>query len=146
MTIPDAFVPTILLAHAASTWFMIGLIWFVQVVHYPLLSRVESSGYKTYQHAHQRRTTLVVAPVMLAELICAIIIAISRIEHISPMLSWSGLALVVLIWMSTAFLQVPCHNQLGAGFDERVHRRLVRTNWLRTIAWSVRGCIVIAML
>ncbi|MFY0528690.1 hypothetical protein ACN28I_37835 [Archangium gephyra] len=32
--------PLVLLAHAAATLFMVGLIWFVQVVHYPLFSRV----------------------------------------------------------------------------------------------------------
>lgn len=26
----------ILVVHAAATWFMVGLIWFVQVVHYEL--------------------------------------------------------------------------------------------------------------
>ena len=30
----------LLLVHAASTLFMAGVIWFVQVVHYPLMASV----------------------------------------------------------------------------------------------------------
>ena len=59
----------------------------------------------------------------------------------------SGMVLVVLIWVSTAALQVPAHKGLTQGFAERAHRRLVATNWLRTVLWSVRGvlaCVLIA--
>lgn len=55
------------------------------------------------------------------------------------------LALVVIIWCSTFALQVPCHNRLAGGFDTRIHRRLVRGNWLRTIAWSLRAVFVLGM-
>jgi hypothetical protein len=58
---------TVLLIHALVTWFMTGLIWFVQVVHYPLMAAVGSPGFAAYEAAHSRRTTWVVAPVMLAE-------------------------------------------------------------------------------
>ena len=40
---PDADV-LLLLLHAAATLFMTGLIWFVQVVHYPLFARVGEDG------------------------------------------------------------------------------------------------------
>lgn len=139
--------PSILLpVHAAATWAMVGLIWFVQVVHYPLFARVGDAGYATYQSTHQRLTTLVVGPLMLVEAACAAWIVIARPITISPTLAWTGLALLVLIWLSTVCLQVPCHNRLARGFDARFHRRLVRTNWIRTLAWSARGVIALFML
>lgn len=36
MELPGA----LLLVHAAATWAMVGLVWFVQVVHYPLFAQV----------------------------------------------------------------------------------------------------------
>jgi hypothetical protein len=54
--------------------------------------------------------------------------------------------LIGVIWCSTAWLQVPCHNRLAAGFDAACCRSLCRGNWIRTIAWSVRGVIVLLML
>lgn len=142
----ESILITILLVHAASTSAMMGLIWFVQVVHYPLMARVGAQDYSLYQHAHMSRTTWVVAPLMLTELATAVLL-VPMLGPASYPITISGLVLVVLIWVSTAALQVPAHKGLTQGFAERAHRRLVATNWLRTIMWSVRGvlaCVLIA--
>lgn len=136
----------ILLVHAAATLYMTGLIWFVQLVHYPLMASVGKDNYTTYQRLHEQRTTLAVAPAMLIEFATACYLALQTPDGMAPWLTWAGLTLVVLIWLSTALLQVPCHKQLGAGFHQTAHRRLVRTNWLRTGMWTARGGVAIAML
>lgn len=136
----------ITLLHAAATLYMTGLIWFVQLVHYPLMAKVSEQHYRTYQHLHERKTTWAVAPAMLIELACAIWLVLTTTETISPILAWVGLVLVIVLWLSTAFLQVPCHKKLGNCFDAKTHRRLVNTNWLRTVLWSARGVIALAML
>src|SRR5206468_3820837 len=56
-----------------------------------------------------------------------------------------GLALLVGVWVSTAFVQVPCHEVLARGFDPAVHRRLVRSNGIRTAGWSLRGLLALWM-
>jgi hypothetical protein len=50
--------------------------------------------------------------------------------------------LVVIIWLSTLVLQVPIHNRLQSGKDNACIRRLVTTNWIRTIAWSIKAVAV----
>jgi hypothetical protein len=57
-----------------------------------------------------------------------------------------GLALVAVVWTSTALLQVPAHRKLAAGYHAGAHRRLVRTNWVRTAAWTARGALVVGAL
>ena len=47
--------------HAAATLFMAGVIWFVQVVHYPLLDGVGTDGSAAYQKRHSRLTTWAVS-------------------------------------------------------------------------------------
>lgn len=136
----------ILNLHAAATLYMAGLIWFVQLVHYPLMARVGTEGYTHYQRAHEKRTSLAVAPAMLIELATALYLALRTPDTIEPELAWAGFALVLLLWLSTALLQVPCHKRLATGLDEAAHRRLVRTNWLRTWMWSARGVIALLML
>jgi hypothetical protein len=43
-------------------------------------------------------------------------------------------------------LQVPLHQKLSSGFDAAVHRRLVATNWWRTVGWTLRGvCLLLVM-
>jgi hypothetical protein len=58
-----------------------------------------------------------------------------------------ALALVAVIWAATFFVIVPIHERLGtAGFDATLHSRLVAWNWVRTIAWTVRGFIALRWL
>jgi hypothetical protein len=136
----------LLLAHALSTVMMAGLIWFVQHVHYPLMAMVGADGFPAYEREHQRRTGHVVAPLMLVEASTAVALVVLLPDGPPRLLAWSGLVLVVAIWLSTWRLQVPCHRHLEAGADERVIRRLVATNRLRTAAWSVRAVVALVLL
>lgn len=136
----------LLLAHVASTWFMVGLIWFVQVVHYPLFRRVGTAGFADYAAAHQTLTTKVVALPMLAEATTAIALAWTTNEVVDRALAWVGVASVGLIWLTTGLLLVPRHRQLLGGFNAKVQQGLVLVNWARTIMWSIRGGLVLGML
>ncbi len=66
----------LVLINAGSTLYIVGLIWFVQLVHYPLMSRVGPGAYPVYQRAHQSLTTLAVGPAMLVELIASIALVV----------------------------------------------------------------------
>ncbi len=136
---------TILLLHLGATLFMVGLIWFVQIVHYPLFGEVGEAGFARYEQLHASRTTWVVGPPMLLELATALFLIYRRPPGVSAWAVWLGLALLGVIWLSTAFLQVHRHNALGQGFDTATHRALVVSNWVRTAAWSLRGGLVLWM-
>jgi hypothetical protein len=133
----------LLLAHAAATLFMVGVIWFVQVVHYPLFARVGTAAFAVYSGAHTRLTGLVVGTPMLVEAATAILLAIRTPQGVSVSLVWTGLILLAGIWLSTALLQSPRHTTLGRGFDAAAHSSLVTSNWLRTVLWSLRGLVVL---
>ncbi|MBS0198349.1 MAG: hypothetical protein JSR77_16475 [Planctomycetes bacterium] len=134
----------LLLAHAGSTWGMVGLIWFVQIVHYPLMGDVHAEAFPAYERRHQQLTTLVVAPLMLIEAASALTIVF--LPSPSTPLRWFGLFLLAAVWASTFFIQVPLHTALSQGFETVVWRRLVVTNWVRTVVWSVRGMLALALL
>jgi hypothetical protein len=46
---------------------MAGLIWFIQIVHYPQVTEVGAERMAAYAAAHARLTTWVVAPLMRIE-------------------------------------------------------------------------------
>ena len=135
----------VLLVHVAATVFMVGLIWFVQVVHYPLFGRVGGDGFAEYSTAHSRLTGLVVGPPMLVEAATAVALVVRPPQDVSFLVPLLGLVLLAVVWLSTAFLQSPQHGVLGRGFVASSHRFLVRTNWIRTICWSGRGLLVLWM-
>lgn len=133
----------ILLVNFATTWGMIGLIWMVQLVHYPLMSYVPNEKFTTFEDEHKRRITYIVAPLMLLESVtAAMLVFLPSPEPIRSALIL-GFALVLGNWISTILVQIPCHGRLSKQFDPIVHRLLVRSNWLRTFFWSVRGIVML---
>jgi hypothetical protein len=132
----------LLLLHAAATVSMAGLVWFVQVVHYPLLARVGSEAFVPYETEHVRRTTWVVTPLMLVEAGTAVLLVLLE----PSVLTLVGIVLLVVVWSSTALVQVPLHRQLERGFATDAHRRLVRSNGVRTAAWTGRAAVALALL
>ncbi|MFM8818912.1 MAG: hypothetical protein ACKOHI_13805, partial [Phycisphaerales bacterium] len=81
-------------ASLASSWFMAGLIWVVQVVHYPLFGRVGSEGFAAYESAHARLITPIVGPAMLVELVSSIALLAARPRGMPAWAAWVGVALV----------------------------------------------------
>lgn len=135
----------VFLAHLGSSLYMVGLIWFVQVVHYPLFAGVGSREFPAYEKRHRALTGWVVVPPMLVEGATAVLLVWFRPYGVPDWTVWSGLALLSVSWLSTAFLQVPCHLLLSNVFSPNVQQRLVSTNWLRTAAWSLHGGVVLWM-
>lgn len=135
-----------LLTQAFASLALTGLIWCIQVVHYPLFAAVGKDEFVRYEADHTRLITLVVGPLMLVELAAAIWIAAVRPGGIPAWMAWTGLVLLAAIWLSTAAIQVPCHARLAAGFDAGAHARLVSSNWIRTVAWTLRGFLSLAMI
>ena len=130
----------------ASSWFMTGLIWFVQIVHYPLLPEVGEAIYPRYQAGHMKRTGWVVAPVMLVELVTAVAAIWAPPPGLSGFAVWTGLALLGAIWLSTFLFQIPAHDRLSRGLDRPTQQLLVRGNWIRTIAWTSRAVLLLGPL
>jgi uncharacterized membrane protein len=132
-----------LLLNAASTLFMTGLIWFVQIVHYPLFAGVGTERFANYEARHSTLTTFVVALPMLVELLTSVALVGQHFEGIAIWQRWLALGLTGVIWFSTAFLQVPQHTLLSQGFNETANKMLVSSNWFRTLAWTLRSCLVV---
>ena len=137
---------TIFWINVASTWFMVGLIWLIQLVHYPLFSYVGSKEFKIFHENHKILITPVVGIVMIVELVTSGIIIFQIPNGIPNWTTIVGIILLGVIWFSTLLFQIPFHNKLSTRFDENVLMMLINTNWIRTICWSLRGIIVLIML
>lgn len=135
----------LLFIQAAASLYLAGLIWFVQLVHYPLFAQVGPERFAGYEQRHRRLTVFAVLPPMVAELACAVLLVVwpAPVLPVAPV--WLGAALVALLWALTFLIHVPQHVRLSAGFDPLVHRQLLRWNWARVAAWSGRGGLALAL-
>lgn len=125
--------------HLAVTWMLVGLIWVVQILVYPQFRRVAPAEFRDYHFAHCFRIGLIVAPLLFVEAATA---AWLLYERLQPQLFIISTGLIPIIWLTTAVFQAPFHTRLGRGFDEPLIRRLILTNWIRTLAWTARGILV----
>jgi hypothetical protein len=131
---------TLLVSHAVVTWFLCGLIWTIQLVHYPSFADVGRDAFAAFHQAHLQRITLLVALPMVLELVSGgVIVLVAPVPRGSAVL---GLVLLAIIWGATALVQVPLHDALARGGDGATITRLIDTNWVRTAAWTLRGVLV----
>ena len=120
--------------HTFASGIMTGLVWFVQINHYPLFLRIGSQDFPEYEREHVRRTGWIVAPTMLLELTSCVTLAYL---HPSVWITYFSPALIVGIWLSTFLVQMPLHGKLQKkGKLNDSIQLLIYSNWLRTLSWT----------
>lgn len=135
----------LLLINIFSTLFMVGSIWLVQIVNYPLFSKL-GSDFTTYHRYHVRLITYVVAVPMILEAFSTVLMLWFPYPGISKNLIWIGVILISIIWITTVFFSVPAHDQLAKGFQSNHFNKLLVSNWIRVLAWSFRSLILCLIL
>lgn len=127
--------------HSFITWALVGFIWHVQLVQYPLFLQVGQQSFPRYHAEHCMRISFVVVPLILLEAATGLWLLWQgpQIWYL-----WAGFILFAIVWGSTFLVQVPLHDRLAAhGWNDRTIRRLVLTNWIRTSAWTARGLLLL---
>lgn len=137
---------TVVLAHAASTWFLTGLIWTIQVVHYPLFAAVGEDRFVAYEAAHSARITWIIAIPWAVQGLTTAALLFDPPAGVGRGLVLALAVLAAIPVIVTIALSVPAHTILGGGFDAVAHGRLTGTNWLRTAAWTAHAVLVIPLL
>ena len=120
--------------HLVITSILVGIIWIIQRVHYPTFRYISTELSDEFHKMHTRDITPIVAPLMVAEL-CLVFY---DLYNGPSAVSWIHLVLVIIIWASTFGMQVPLHQKLSMQFSLDIVKKLIRTNWIRTIAWTAK--------
>ncbi len=134
----------ILFSNLLVTAFLVGLIWFVQIVHYPIFKEVGKQNFHQFHIAHTTLTGKIVILPMLLELGLSFWLVWEDFTFYSII----ALLFTLLLWVLTAWIFVPLHGKLAdadKGFDLKIIKKLVSRNWLRTIFWSFQLLLLIYM-
>ena len=137
---------TLLVIHLAATLFMVGLIWTIHYVHYPLFANVGESTYVSFQAAHVERIGKLLFVPWLTEGVT--LLGILTLAFLGGYQSWriptliNGVSMAVVLVIS-GFWSAPAHGKLADGFDASVHDQLMTANLIRTLAWTVCGICAI---
>ena len=117
--------------------FMFGIIMVTQIINYPLFLEVNNENFSNYHYYYVRKISILVIPIMLAEFL----ISLALLFFIDSYLSLVTLIIIVLIFLSTFFIQVPIHNKIKSGSDFYLFRKLINTNWISTLLWFTK-CLI----
>ena len=131
----------ILLFHVFITFFMTGLCWFVQVVHYPLFYQINLSELPAYERKNSV-TAYITIPVMIMELLTGLYLLYLDQDY----LFLTNIALLGIIGLSTVIFQVPMHLKLMNEASSQLIKKLINTNWIRTISWTLRSGVLFIIL
>jgi len=136
----------LIVAHFASTMFMVGLIWTIQYVHYPLFANVGETTYVAFQNAHVERIgRLLLIPWLTEGFTLIGVLALAflgglKTLRVPAILNGAAMAVVLVI---SGFWSAPAHGKLANGFDKSVHQQLMTANLIRSLAWSICGVCAI---
>jgi len=136
----------LLIAHFLGAVVMTAVIWFVQLVQYPMFARIGPLEFPAYATEYQRRVGWIVIGPMLLEVATAVGLVIWHSSFASRPAMIAALILLGVAWLFTFFVQVPIHERLRLAKDEAAIHRLVSTNWGRTIAWTGRAVLTGALV
>jgi hypothetical protein len=131
--------------HLVSTSFMVGVIWIVQLVHYPTFLFIDEQKSYDFQKFHMSRISYIVMPAMTTELFSGIYIYIYSNMAIESNLFLLALTILIINWIITALVFVKMHNKLLINYKIEIISLLVKWNWLRTLLWSVRLILLLRM-
>ena len=126
---------------------MFGVIWIVQLVHYPMLVGLNQIEFNSWHEFHARRISFIVAPLMVFELGASLAAVYFQGAGDRFNANLILAALTVGVWASTFLLSVPLHDQLAkSGYNLKVLSKLVQTNWIRTVLYTCKLCLMIFVL
>lgn len=131
---------------AVLSFWVLGQIWLVQIVIYPLFAKVGDADYIAYHRFYSRRISMVVILPGFASFLLPLLLA------------WLGPAMP--IWMTvanvatgiagllvTVGLEIPRHERLEkTGKNDATIAELIRYNWPRTASITLQAAVTLAML
>ncbi len=131
---------SVLIIHLFATIFMTGLCWFVQIVHYPLFRYIRLDNLALYERKNLR-TGYIAIPIMLIELFTGgwlLFFDFSLFNIVNVLL-------IGVIGFSTVIFQGPLHLMISTMPTDKAIIKLINTNWIRTISWTLR-CMILGYL
>ena len=127
----------------ALSGILMGIILMTQFISYPLLKSIPKDAFTDYHATYTGYIAPLVGPLMVFELI---VISILTFQDPTNTIHIASTALVIMIWLSTFLIQVPLHNKLSKAFHLGKINKLIRSNWIRTLGWSLKFALALYSL
>lgn len=122
------------------------LMWFMQIVHYPLMSYTDPAKWEAFSEKRRMLTMMITYPLMAFEVLTGFtLLVIATQSKTYPLFATSLLILVCLIIYTFMYLNPHLKKMTGPN-DSQNHQRFLKLHWVRTIGWTVRFLLMLLIL
>ena len=135
----------VLLIQVITTWLMLGVFWFVQLIHYPLFKNIKDC-FVQYERKNVKRTAAFIPPIVVIDIVTNVMALILADEGLYVSFISAALVLNILTWLTTFLFQMQMHQKLSVQYSDKLLAKLVGTNWIRTILWTGKSGVYFALL
>ena len=80
--------PFVFFFHLIFSAIMVGVIWVIQLVHYPSFHFIDKDIYDSFQKFHMNKISIIVIPVMILELATGFLLLIGNSKNILIIISF----------------------------------------------------------
>jgi hypothetical protein len=127
--------------------YVLGEIWFGQIVVYPLFAKVGEDEYVAYHKFYSSRIPLPVIVPGFASFLLPIALVFLRPDSVPLWMALANVACGLVGLLVTVALEIPRHARLEkGGKSEAVIRELVLYNWPRTLSITASAFLTLMML
>jgi hypothetical protein len=126
-------------------FYNVGVVWFAQLVVYPLFAKVGAEDYVTYHRFYASQIPLPVIFPGFANFLLPIALIFCRPQSVPLAIAVADAACGLLSLVVTVALEIPRHDRLEKdGKQDKVIRELIRYNWPRT--FGIMGSAVLTLI
>lgn len=112
---------------------LVVLIWMVQLVIYPSFTYYRPKDLIDWHQKYTNRIAVVVIPLMLSQLVLAMVSIFYQPDSASIL----TLIVVLFLWIFTFLSFAPLHFKISEGNTNfKILELLIQRNWIRTFVWS----------
>jgi hypothetical protein len=112
---------------------LVVLIWMVQLIVYPSFPYYKTENLIEWHQKYTTGIAVVVVPLMLAQLVLAIV----AVFYQPNFTAISTLLIVLFLWIFTFLCFAALHFKISAVIpNQKLLQLLIRRNWIRTFLWS----------
>ena len=135
-----------LLFWSALSFWVLGQIWLVQIVVYPLFAKVGEYDYVRYHRFYSSRIPLPVILPGFASFLLPIALA-GFGPDVPAWMTAANITAGLAGLLVTVLLEIPRHGRLEkAGKNDTTIAELIRFNWPRTASITLQAAVTMAML
>jgi hypothetical protein len=139
------FAHLLLLFWTVIIFYVLGGIWFAQIVVYPLFGKVGEDEYVAYHRFYSSCIPLPVIVPGFASFLLPIVLVFLQPDAVPVSLALANAACGLVGLFVTVALEIPRHARLEkGGKQETVIRELILYNWPRTL--SITGSALLTLL